>query len=618
MTEAGVGRENGLNLPEQIKMETARDIVPTENPTVDEVAAVTRSENLEMGQSVVEKPVCLTNLREASVNTIHKYIETLKETSQIDKTKFWRVEDFFEKEGGLDRVMILYEGLLSETVTTDEQSLLIGHLNFVLKRAIDQDLNSPENYVSHGFNHTLNVVDYVDQIINDNPTVLEEVSKKYGISRQKAKFLFENVALFHDFGYPEAELQHMPKVAHSMTGADVINHGETEVSGKKMAIKEVLARIFSQDSDLNEEAANDIRNAVLMHNADKFDQNYTVKLVTSQGNFLVDGDDLYRACDKLDGIKKISIYLDKGNKKDQELIENRLNEFFSENEKPKIEWTDTKYKGRKLDPKNKKGNFLGLEYFKVVLTEEPLLAIIRLADNMDMTYNRLSSIQRETLFKAYYYAIGDKNSPFYKGNKRIEAAFEKVESEETQLAMDDLKREVAEAITTYRIFHEYEGDSTKISDEELLRTMIVTKTILSEQPDAKSILSYWRTFIVDRLAKPIGEIQVGNVTKFEIKKAASRIGSTDFPHFVGCEPIFNVRIREGKIEVEVESNLYDKLNEIEIEEVVKSNDQVSIVRIPAGQFQIRRLFEACKGIRLKPEDQEIPIYINGNKYTPRN
>ena len=325
MTEAGISRENGLNLPEQIKMETARDIVPTKNPTVDEVAAVTRSENLGMDQSVVEKPVCLTNLREASVNTINKYIETLKETSQIDKTKFWRVEDFFEKEGGLDRVMILYEGLLPETVTTDEQSLLIGHLNFVLKRAIDQDLNSPENYVSHGFNHTLNVVGYVDAIIVAHPEVLEKVKTEYELDSLKAKFLLENVALFHDFGYPEAELQHMPKVAHSMTGADVINHGWTEVAGEKVPIKQVLARIFGQDDNINKKAADGVRNAVLMHNADKFDQNYSVKLITDQGDFLVDGDDLYRACDKLEGIKKIFICFDKDkdDKDSKEIIENR-------------------------------------------------------------------------------------------------------------------------------------------------------------------------------------------------------------------------------------------------------------------------------------------------------
>lgn len=582
---------------------------------------------------MIDKEVFLTNLRETSVKTIDEYFTDLRNIKETDQPKTWRTEDFLKKEDGLNRVLVLYENLLSETsqVTADEQSLLTEHLNFILKRAIDQDLNSPENYVSHGLNHTLNVIDYIDQIIIDNPMVLTTVAEKYGITLQKAKFLLENVGLFHDFGYPESELKHMSKVAHSMTGADIINYGETEVSGKKMPIKEVLARIFGQDGEQNKKAAIDIRNSVLMHNADKFDKNYTIKLITDLGNYLVDYDDLYRACNKVDGIKNIFIYFDRGNGdiKDQGLIEGSIYDLFLGREKPNIEWTDTKYKGRKLDPKNKYDNFLGLEYFKVVLTEEPLLAIIRLADNMDMTYDRLSSIQKHPLFKACYNAVGNENSPFYKRNKRIENAFEKVEleerksghSENMQLLVDDLKREVAEGITVYRVYHELGYDSTKIIDEvllnnKLMKTMFVTNTSLSELPNAQAILSYWRTFIVDRLAKPIGEIPVDTVTKSEIKKLAIRISSADFPHFSGCEPILNARINGGRIEVDVDTDLYNKLNELRIEEVIKSGDQISLLEIPAGEFQIRRLFETCKGIRLNSDEEEIPIYVNGEKYIP--
>jgi hypothetical protein len=330
------------------------------------------------------------------------------------------------------------------------------------------------------------------------------------------------------------------------------------------------------------------------------------------------------ACKRFD-VQNISIYFKDGaeGERTRKELEDDLNSL-PENKRPNIKVAHKKYPGRKLKLGNI--NFLGLEFFQVSLTEEPLLAAIRLADNMDMTYSRFSSLQKEDLFKAYYYTIGDeKNGLFYGSNKDIEKSFEVVKDKEKKLsnfkdappALKNLMIKISRGMTTYQVFYEQENKSRVIDKNYIVKTMDANIAILLEQQlNAKEAMGYWRKFIVDRLTWPKGAILIDPAPKSEVRRAATKISSSDSPHFLGCEPVQKVQITKKGIEITVDQDLYDKLNEIMVEEKLTSNGRISIFKIPAGEYQIRRLYEACKNIKLKPEDSGIQIYVNGKNYTP--
>jgi hypothetical protein len=567
-------------------------------------------------EKTVTIEACLVKLEEVSLKTIKNYKDELPKDDESIQIKFWRVEDFLNQEGGRERVLTIYRNLLlgREQITQEEQSLLIEHLDFILRKGMDQDLNNPENYVSHGFKHTLNVVEYIDQIIAIHPEIIKNLEEKYGISSQQARFLMENVGLFHDFGYPESESKHLSKVNHSKTGADVINNEYTEINGRKILIKDVLVSIFNN----NREIVRDLRNAVLMHNADKNDHNYAVKIITDQGEFLTEENYLLMACGRFD-VQYIYVSLEDKERAEEmvEELKNSLTEFYG-SKIPEIKIVDEKYPGRKLD----KSDYLGLEFFKVSLTEEPLLAAIRLADNMDMAYSRLSSLQKEKLFRDYYYALGDENNLFYESNRNVEEVFEMAnKAEESDLknkALEYLRTEIARGMTTWQIYYEQKmGIITEEMGEEEIeerihQLMTTYEAKIPKQSTAKDTISYWRNFMIDKIASPT----IDPIIKFQIKEAAKKVSSLDSPHFFGCEPIIKVEITEKGIEITVDKEKYDRLNKIIITQKLKSNNQISLIKIPAGEYQIRRLYEACKNIKLRPGDIEIPIYIieDGKNY----
>ncbi len=581
-----------------------------------------RSDLVDRG--TITNEVYLAELNTFSIEIVNNYLSELKQQA-VDEIRLLRVEDFFVRKGGLKKVMSFYQDLLlnGQQITPDEQSLLLGHLNFVLQRGIDQDLNSPQNYVSHNFNHSLWVAGNIDENIEVHPKVIEKFKKEYGLSTEKVRFLLANMALFHDLGYPESESKHLPKVTHSQTGADKINYGLTEVNGEKVAIRGVLGSIFG------EKATNDLRDAVLMHNADKFDKSYMVKIVTDQGPFLVDGNDLFVACERLDGIRSISIFSEAKDNNGEKLREwiDRLRGLFIDKEMPKIELVGKKYAGRKLG----KNQSLGLEYFKVSLDDENpllvLLALLRSADNMHIA-DRVSPPQDEEYFMAYLYALGDEKSLFYEGNKDVEHFYELAQESSPEIketALQELKAEVLNQILYYRtIKHQTKLTSSlrfkdNWMDDETLqikiqRLKITINTDLLRQTNYTEVITYWRNFILNQIAEE-ESIVVDKATKDEVKKVAVKMGSRDFPHFAGCEPVKGVKVDKNAIWVTVDEKKYNELNKIEIREKIQSGDQVSFVTIPAGEYQIWRLYWACEDIVFE-EGKKILIYVNGVLYSP--
>lgn len=573
----------------------------------------------------VERSSRLAELKGFAVGVIENYSKTFTPEDKVGLAKLTRTKEFFAKPETLQKVLSTYDGLLSSDVQTEEVALFKGHLSFILKRGFDQHLDNPGKYVSHGFNHTLNVVGYVDSIIDTFPEVVSKVKEKYGLTESKSKFLFETLAFLHDFGYPLSESKQLGKEAHSMEGAGVINNGQTEVNGRKVAIKDVLTSIF------NEEAVKDLIKSVAEHNADKVKNTYRMRIDLGNGSsFLTQGDnpeEVYQAGKDLGdtGIKRISVRFEnseEGNNFAIDFASKFMRIAFDHGKKsvdlPEIAVEEGKgYKGRGVG----KNDVLGLEYSKVSFVNNPLESVIRLADNMDVTKNRFSELQEKPLFKACYYELGKSGSHFYEGNQNIERILKQVKEKGRNL--DDLRKTIISHISLEEV-HQIEkklieermskGEREKIIRKQWNQSYEKYMNELGNLNVNESI-AYWRGFMVDQIALRPEFGEVDEVTKLEVREAALGMSSKEFRHFAGCESLKGVEVKRSGIYVTVDKNLYNELNKSVVKDEITIGDgQIFYIEVPVGQYQLRRMWDALDSVRYDSDSPRFPIYVDNEEY----
>lgn len=579
-------------------------------------------------QETVSKEACVVDLSDVAVKRVKDYCETLFADDEVDRDKLERTKDFFLKSGALGKVVSIFGDLLPESdqVTLRRQKLLDGYLSFVLERAVDQHLNDPENYVSHGFNHSLNVVKYTDQIMTAYPEIIDRVHWQYDVTPLQARFILRNVALLHDFGYPGSEAKKLNKASHSIIGADVIGHGQIELDGQMVPVRKVLNEILDDTS--NGRIVNDLRNSIMLHNADKIDKSYDTKIKAKGGaEFLVDKGNISKALVALEElgyeVYDLSIRIDDADNSQKIRLDVLGSLLKSKNHLidlinvPSISTeTREKYKGRSLGKKGE-SSILGLEYSAAALMEEPVKIIIRDTDNSDIVYDeRFSGLQKNPLFRAFYHELGDERSYFYEDNKSIEMLFKKAKEngklsdfrEAVVMCISGIEAERQESILT----------SSKKTSEDIIKTIVEVKfkqflTIWGEhlsRLDADECMSCWRGFVLDQIALRPEFQQVDKWTKSNIKEVAVKMSSSDLKHFGGFEAVREVQITRNKVEVRVDKDMYDKLNKIRVkEEVVSVDGQVSSIEMKVPEYQIWRM-----KLALGLGGLDMSIYVNGEKY----
>lgn len=579
-------------------------------------------------QKTVSKEVCVASLSSIAVKRVEDYCEVLFSDEGVNRDKLDRTKNFFLNSGALGKVVSIYSDLLpdDDQVTLRKQKLLGGHLSFVLERAIDQQLNNPENYVSHGFNHTLNVVKYTDQIITEYPEIISRVHWQYDVTSSQARFILRNVALFHDFGYPGSESRKLNKASHSVIGADVISYGQIELDGQKISVGKVLSELLDDTS--NGRIVNDLRDSIMLHNADKIDHFYDVKIMAAGGReFLVDKANISEAFSALKelGYKIYGVSVCADNPEDTQ--NTRLDVFKDLIDSEGIQnvplistETGEKYKGRSLGKKGE-NSILGLEYSDAAMMKNPLIAVIRIADNMDIVMaERFSDLQLELLLRAYYHELGDENSELHKWNKEIENVYKEVKQSR------DVKRfrKMVAAHILAREIYQYESEifnsgTSKIVSEniaEMKKPHFIDFLMESlNKLDIDECISCWRGFVLDQIAlRPEFEL-VDAVVKAEIKKVAVKMDSSEFKHFAGFEAVREVQMTKYGIAVTVDEDVYDELNKIKIKEEIRSpTGQVSYFECGAGKYQIERLRQAMEIIEFRPGERGIPVYVIRKKY----
>ena len=590
------------------------------------VPGVGQEKNLGI-QETVSKEACIAGLSDIAVKRVKEYCEVLSIDDGVDRDKLERTKDFFFNSGALGKVVSIFGDLLLENdqVTSRKQKLLGGYLSFVLERAVDQHLNNPENYVSHGFNHSLNVVKYTDQIMTAYPEIIDRVHWQYDVTPLQARFILRNVALLHDFGYPVSEAKKLNKASHSIIGADVIGRGQIELDGQMVPVGKVLSEILDDTS--NGRIVSDLRNSIMLHNADKIDKTYDAKIKAKGGaEFLVDKENISKAFVALKElgyeVYDLSIRIDDADNS-QKIRLDTLGSLLKSKDHP-IDLinvpsisteTGEKYKGRSLGKKGE-SSILGLEYSVAALMEEPVKIIIRPTDNSDIAYDeRFSGLQKNPLSRAFYHELGDERSYFYEDNKSIEMLFKKAKENGK---LSDLREAVAMCISG--IEAEREEDTLKstgtlkdkaegFADIKFNDFLIIWGEHLSRL-DADECMSCWRGFVLDQIALRPEFKQIDQGTKSEIKKIAVKMNSSELKHFGGFEAIREVQITRKRVDVKVDEDIYDKLNKIRVrEEVVSVDGQVSSIEMKVSEYQIWRM-----KLALGLGGLDMSIYVNGKKY----
>ena len=494
--------------------------------------------------SIIEKapPQAEQAKRIASMKAaLEGHVAKLKEKPEfaadekIDKTrKYFLSVDENTGLTPLERVAQMYD--LLDPPTDPEQRKVFDqalevHIRKLTEWAFDQHYQNPEQYVSHGFDHSINVANFSAQTLENLPEIVGRISEEYGISERAAKFIVQDLAFLHDIGYPLLA-DGSSKSIHSAAGVGLVMD------------KDFHNAVTTLVRPSKEHLMLDFEGAILFHNADVIERAYSAKIITTRGEFV--------ALSDVDSIGAVISYfsepamprLEKNAPSDMKIlvkseekaeeVRNLLQKALAshgvqESQLPSIvvdnsgEGNDG-FWGRKIDlePGDKK---IGLEYKPADTLHYSLLAVLRIADGVDMTPQRFSVIQRLPAFKEIYKAFGDGVSPESQLLKLIEDS-KQINLVLTQSLMRYLRHVQSE---------ESSAGQTQIHDE-FEKTLKIA--LAQDDPDAskKLLEKGFKTMVIDRILSGHADLdqeQVGELRKIGLSQTTE-----SFRHFAGCESMY--------------------------------------------------------------------------------
>ncbi len=366
---------------------------------------------------------------------LDQYTEQLPERQELSKAYFLNNDERLGMTP-LERIAMVYEHLTppdNPEQATESESTIRKHMAFLVEKAFDQQLVNPPEYLSHGFEHSLRVVNYSDKVVEALPQTIDAMVKKYGISRGEARFMIDQVALLHDIGY--TQLYGSDKAAHSIVGAQMVNSREHT---------RLLRALVQTQGAQTDNLIHDFRDAILFHNADKVEQIFSARIETSHGRFLATDinsimnviSTFARNPQEFDLAQSSSMHIYVST----EEVKLTLLETFRqlEHEPPEIVVVEDVFRGRSINLLQPKIRALGLEFAQVDALESPMQAIIRIADNLDFLPERLSPVQQESAFQEICRIFGDKGD--------ISKDLEQLEKLSQQAKLVAFKRQVIDSV----------------------------------------------------------------------------------------------------------------------------------------------------------------------------
>jgi hypothetical protein len=464
-------------------------------------------------------------------------------------------------------------GQLADRRAVDTVTNIVSQLG---KPALAQHQGSPQQYVSHGFDHSNRVAGYIRKIVDAYPEIEEAAAKKYKISRELARFLFQTLAHWHDIGYPD--LKSRPKSTHGLSSASRFDD-----------IRDQLGSLIRRESGRVDEALSDMRKAIQLHSADVDVEHYPIKVKTDRGSLLTsDVDSMGRLLDHYSGSSRrphrvLEIDIRGTHAKE---IEKQANDVLKSRplEHPiKVTADDGKsdYAGRPASLDSNNEVKVGLRYTEQELTENPF-AVIRLADNLDMAEDRLSPLQQSAVFRAIYWKLGDRG-PIGQALSEL-GKLDGANTSEVPVILRKLRGAVAASKSL-------DIDTSILFD---VARQVTPNAIYGLNAAAASRLLV-RVTTDSVLRSPIAR-SLSQAERASLREIGYRLHGESLCHFGGCEAIASVEIKRGKVVVTVNEPVYRK-----------SNQLTDSAGVGIGEYQIERARRAFASLTINGKRPVIEV-----------
>ena len=311
----------------------------------------------------------------------------------------------------------------------------------IMKAGIDQHIDNPPQYVSHGFDHSLRVMENISTILKGSPGAVKGMMEKYNVTESQARLIMLMTGVCHDYGYPT--VGDMNKSLHAITGTYRF------ITDIAMPLAKAINLDLSNPD--HQKLIKNFANSIECHSADKtdttyenekggkdkldFDRKITVELIipgtdityTQEFLFMKSTFDTYPggqdaiSANILDFYRKNNIpitgkFLVEGGK-----FEGRYVDLPGSKQKGSLP-AGIAYRGAEMSTRkvDENGNIVtasrhtlpsemeatGSKEFKF----DPLLALVRYADNLDMQESRFSDFQKTPIFKRLFERMGAERS----------------------------------------------------------------------------------------------------------------------------------------------------------------------------------------------------------------
>ena len=564
--------------------------------------------------------------------------EIEKITTEVSKTLtyFETVDASMSPETPLARVASIYEGLGDV-----DQASVEAHMQLVIESAFDQQMDNPEQYCSHGFDHTLTVAEYTQHIAENNPEVVSRVEEQYGVTEAEAKFLLQEVALFHDFGYPTVGKR--SKAVHGITGAGII--GSDESLGSLLGSGDKVGLIKVDDPDKREALAHDLRDAVLFHSADKVESRFSTKVILRRGEFLTSSGGVdevistFAARDAETGApseESIEVQVARGEEVTAwadlvsmreitgmpfviKVVDGDI-ESLDPPEEPDanarvitLRINEEDFSGRKVDLQDKDDDMIGLEYSEVDLLEEPLQGVIRVADNMDMRKVRLSEIQLDPVFREIYEAFGDGGDVSTVLSSLESAAKDWRALSEGESARDSKIVDAEDAVMEFCKAKIVELTTKKASLGGPLAGLEFSEEEIGKIKNPKDAAELLKRKVVEAILAEARDkdsgVEYSDEQKENIRRISLLQGSESIRHFDGCMAITSVELQGSEVTVTVVRAEYERLNKLPKakESTEDSSGVTTVAAVDIGEYQIWRARQAYGSIKVGKEPLTVKV-----------
>ncbi len=647
----------------------------TENPTLE-----TRRQELETAAATGDFEAMKRIMGEEGAGKLKKAIDTVREKTAQGMDIFTRSHTDVNPDGvdvsrqpmseTIDKTLNEYaDEHFRETGERMDPQMLAALKERMLKSAIDQQIDNPPEYVSHGFDHSLRVMDHVERVLKGNPEAIAEYAKKYDISHAQAKMMMKMVGIAHDFGYPlKGDLN---KSIHALTGT---HHFLAEFA-RPMA----NAMGLDLSNPKHQKAIKNLANAIEKHSADKiegkykdsagkkkpleFDRKIVVEIkvtgtdMTYQQELLISSATLQQYPNVTayvrNHFKNLDIQLAGGitvvHAPPGQKFYGRHVDLPGTTQKGEIP-AGVEYTGADLMPlpegvpkpsRHTDPNTPGLRY-----KHDPLLALIRYSDNMDMAENRFSDFQKSTPFRRLYERLGvERAVNLLMGEKTVSSALadsmgrSDFSVDRAKIILEKAGKPGKPQLTEGELLSLTErltqADTPEQREQALvnLRNLVQSVDIVSFGRPPKIISAEYKQIILQRIETSIQNPGMSPKDHFKgmrdaigdrvlneeaqglspedtkhlatVRRFLGTVDAVSYRHFGGCRPIGDVAVNGSTMRVEMKPDVMMQYRGYVAGEGPGVN-------VPVNVYQIWRGIDAANSLTIGGKSMKLEIAVNIN------